>query len=333
MADIAAHLGVSRQLVSLVLRDLPGASEETRQRVTAAAQELGYSLNLGARTLRQSRSRQIGVSFAPVHAPEPDTVEAIYPAAAAAGYQVVLSAQTATRTTEQSVMELLTYRCAAIIVIGSDLTAAALRELAERAKIPLVAIGSSGGSTHFDVIRSAGDDGVAQLAEHLIGLGHTRITYVHSPALPVAATRQRGYLTALTAAGLTADVLTTRGGDYTEESGAAAGRELLARRGLPTAVMTGNDQAATGLIQVLARAGVRIPADVSITGYDDSRFAGLSSIDLTTVRQDPQLMGEAAVAAAVRRIDRPRLSPLATVIPVHLVLRTSTGVPPTEQRS
>lgn len=329
MADIAAHLGVSRQLVSLVLRDMPGASEETRQRVTAAARELGYSLNLGARTLRQSRSRQIGVSFAPVHATEPDTVEAIYPVAAAAGYQVVLSAQTGTRTTQQSVEELLTYRCAAIIVIGSDLSGAELSELAERAKVPLVTVGTSGRSSHFDVIRSAGDDGLAQLTDHLIGLGHARITYVHSPALPVSVTRRKGYLRSMQAAGLTPDVLVTRGPDYTEESGAAAARDLLDRPSLPTAVMTGNDQAAAGLIPVLARAGVQIPGDVSVTGFDDSRFARLSAFDLTTARQAPELMGAAAVAAAVRRIDRPELASAVTVIPTELVVRSSTGAPRT----
>lgn len=327
MADIAAHLGVSRQLVSIVLRDMPGASEETRQRVFAAAGELGYSLNLGARTLRQSRSRQIGVSFAPVHATEPETLETIYPVAAARGYQVVLSAQTDTRDTRRSVEELLTYRCAAIIVIGSDLPAVELGELARRAKVPLVAVGVSGRSDAFDVVRSAGDQGLALLTDHLISLGHRRISYVHSPGLPVAVTRRRGYLSRMRAAGLAEDVLTTAGADYTEEAGAAAGRELLSRAELPTAVMAGNDQAAAGLLQTLSRAGVRVPDDVSVTGFDDSWFARLSFVDLTTARQAPDLMGTAAVDAAIRRIDGPILRPVSTVIPTTLVIRGSTSTP------
>jgi DNA-binding LacI/PurR family transcriptional regulator len=327
MADIAAYLGVSRQLVSIVLRDMPGASEETRRRVIAAAAELGYSLNLGARTLRQSRSRQIGVSFAPVHATEPETLETIYPVAAASGYQVVLSAQTATRGTRQSVEELLTYRCAAIIVIGSDLPAADLGDLAQRAKVPLIAVGVGGRSGDFDVIRSAGDEGLALLTRHLIGLGHQRIAYVHSPGLPVATTRRRGYLSVIRAAGLAEDVVTTDGPDYTEEAGAAAGRRLLTRAALPTAVMAANDQAASGLLQTLTRAGIRVPADVSVTGFDDSWFARLSFVDLTTARQAPDLMGAAAVRAAVRRIDRPTVKPAVTVIPTELVLRSSTATP------
>ena len=97
-----------------VQAQLPGASPETRDRVLKAAKDLGYSPHIGARTLRQSRPRQIGVAFAPAHATEPDIVEAIYPAAAEHGYRVVLSAQTSTRTTVLAVEELLGYRCASI---------------------------------------------------------------------------------------------------------------------------------------------------------------------------------------------------------------------------
>lgn len=325
MADIAAHLGVSRQLVSIVLRDVAGASDETRERVLRAARDLSYSPNLGARTLRQTRSRHLGVSFSPVHATEPDMVEAIYPAAADVGYQVVLSAQTATRNTHQSVEELLTYRCAAIIVIGSDLSTSELGELARRVKVPLVAVGSGKRNSDFDVVRSAGEEGLALVTRHLIGLGHTAITYVHSPSLPAAAWRRRGYTAAMRTAGLETDVLTTTGPDYTEESGAAAGRELLARRELPTAVMAGNDQAALGLLQTLSRARISIPGDVSLTGFDDSRFARLSFVDLTTARQDSKLMGTAAVAAVVRRIDRPTLKPQVSRVRTELVVRSSTG--------
>ena len=121
MADIAAELGVSRQLVSLVLRDQPGASEQTRVRVKEAATRLGYSPHAGARLLRQYSSRQLGVVFDPAHATEHEIVQAIYGSAAEAGYQVVLSATTEARTGMQAVEELLGYRCAALVVIGADL--------------------------------------------------------------------------------------------------------------------------------------------------------------------------------------------------------------------
>lgn len=327
MADLAAHLGVSRQLVSIVLRDMPGASPETRERVRRAATELGYRPHIGARTLRQTRSRHIGVAFTPAHATEPDIVEAIYPTAAKHGYQVVLSPQTRTRSTPQAVEELLGYRCAAVIVIGPELAGAALKALAKRVQVPVVVIGWGDRNRAFDVVRSAGDAGVELAVAHLVQLGHRQIAYVHAAAMPPAPLRLQGYTRAVAEAGLEIDVVTVPGEDYTEEAGAVAGRQLLERSQLPTAVVTGNDQVAVGVLQVLARAGVAVPGTVSLTGFDNSRFARQSSVDLTSASQDPEQMGEAAVAAAVRRIQDPTLRPSLFVVEPDLMVRTSTGRP------
>ena len=326
MADLAEDLGVSRQLVSLVLRDQPGASDETRARVWAAAARLGYRPHVGARALRQSASRQLGVVFVPTHATEPDIVEAIYPAAAAHGYQLVLSAVTATRTSAQAVEELLGYRCAGLIVIGAHLAGKAAAELAARARVPVVSVGAGRRNGSVDVVRSAGDVGVALCVRHLAALGHRQIAYVHSASMSPAALRLSGYLEAMAELALQPAVLELHG-DYTEESGAEAARRLLAERRLPTAVVTGNDQAAMGLILALARAGVSVPEQVSVTGFDDSRFARLSAVDLTTVRQDPVRMGAAAVAAVLRRVLDPKARPREVVIPTRLVERGSTAVP------
>jgi DNA-binding LacI/PurR family transcriptional regulator len=328
MADVAAHLGVSRQLVSIVMRDMPGASETTRQRVRQAASELGYQPHIGARSLRQTRSTQIGVSFAPAHTTEPDIVEAIYPEATRSGYRVVLSAQTATRSTTQAVDELLGYRCAALIVIGSDLTDAAMRKLARRAKVPVVVIGAGVPNAAYDVVRSVGEAGTSLMVEHLVSLGHRRIAYVHAGSMASAEPRLQGYLTATAAAGLEVDVIQVQGADYTEEAGATAGRLLLQRAALPTAVVAGNDQQAFGVMVVLSRAGVIVPDQVSVTGFDDSRTARLSCVDLTTARQDPVLMGRAAVEAAVHRIDNPDVAPSVALIQPTSVVRSSTGPAP-----
>jgi DNA-binding LacI/PurR family transcriptional regulator len=327
MADIAAHLGVSRQLVSIVLRDGPGASADTRARVRQAAQELGYNPHIGARTLRQSRSRQIGVAFAPAHGSEPDIVEAIYPAASEHSYQVVLSAQTGTRSTGQAFEELLGYRCAAIIVIGSDLNNTEMRTLVKRVKVPVVVVGAGERNTTYDVVRSAGDTGIALAVEHLVEFGHEQIAYIHAEAMPAAALRLKGYARATEQAGIAEDVVVVAGPDYTEESGADAARRLLARRQLPTAIVAGNDQVAVGAMQVLSRAGVALPQEVSMTGFDDSRFAQLSSIDLTTARQDPRLMGECAIGAAIRRINDATLRPSLRIVQPTLVVRSSTSAP------
>jgi DNA-binding LacI/PurR family transcriptional regulator len=324
MSDIAAHLGVSRQLVSIVLRELPGASSKTRERVMTAARELGYSPNIGARTLRQTRSRHIGVAFAPAHSSEPDIVEAIYSAASDHGYQVVLSAQTRSRSTAQAVEELLGYRCAAMIVVGSDLSVPALRTLSKRVKVPMVVVGGGERSASFDVIRSAGDVGIALAVAHLVELGHRQIAYVHCGSMPSAALRLRGYRRAMARAGLEQDVVAVNGRDFTELAGAAAGRRVLDRSELPTAIVAGNDQQAVAVLQVLTRAKVDIPGMVSLTGFDNSRVARLPSVELTSASQDPEQMGRAAVEAAVRRIGQSTATPSIFVVDSHLVVRTST---------
>jgi DNA-binding LacI/PurR family transcriptional regulator len=326
MGDIAAHLGVSRQLVSLVLRDAPGASQETRARVREAAAALGYRPHLGARALRAPSSKHVGVAFTPAHATEPDIVESIYPAAERRGYGVVLSAQTPARGTEQALDELLGYRCEATIVIGSTVGHDALRELARHSPVPLVVVGAGHKNPSFDVVRSAGDAGIAQAVRHLVGLGHRDVVYVHCEAMPPAELRLQGYLDAAAEHGLSTNVI-RMSGDYTEEAGSAAARQLLTGDRLPTAIVAGNDQAAFGVIVTLARAGIDVPAQVSVTGFDDSRLAALSSLALTTCRQDPVLMGEAAVEAAIRRIRRASARPSEFVIASSLVVRRSTAPP------
>ena len=146
--------------------------------------------------------------------------------------------------------------------------------------------------------------------------------------MPVAGIRMRGYIRAASAADFEADVVSVPGPDYAEEAGAEAGRILLARNELPTAVVTGNDQQAVGLLQVLSRAGIAVPGRVSLTGFGDGWAARLSSVDLTTARQDPEKMGTAAIQAAIRRIDQPTLPPSVSVVEPWLVVRGSTGRPP-----
>jgi len=327
MADIAAHLGVSRQLVSLVLRDLPGASDATRRRVWDAAHELGYRPHAGARALRRSRSSDLGVVFSPVHATEPEIVEAMYDAAGAQGYHVILAALTSNRSLGEAVDELLGHRCAAIVVMGAELSHRDLSAIVRRTPVPVVTVGGGNRNAAYDVVRSSGDRGIAAAVEHLVSLGHQRVCFVNSSTMLPGPLRLQGYRKAMARHGLEPDTVTWVGG-YDEEAGAAAGRTLLQRPLLPTAVVAGNDQIAFGLLQVMLRAGVRVPEDLSLTGFDDIRVARLPGVELTTVRQDPALMGAAAVEIAVRRLDDPAQSPTVRVVPTKLVVRASTAGAP-----
>src|ERR1700712_2493029 len=156
MGDVAHRVGVSRQAVGLVFRNDRGISAETRQRILEAADELGYQPDVAARSLRQATSKYLGVVFSPNHAAEVDIVDALYPAAAAGGYGVVLSALTSTRDANTAIDEVLGYRCAAVLLVGLTLGDANLRRLAE--KLPVVSIGGNeAGDTGCDYVRSAGD--------------------------------------------------------------------------------------------------------------------------------------------------------------------------------
>ncbi|MEV2276606.1 LacI family DNA-binding transcriptional regulator [Nocardiopsis sp. NPDC049922] len=325
MADVAARVGVSRQLVSLVMSDRPGPSARTRQRVLRAAEEVGYRADRTARLLRRARSRQIGVLFTMEHPLDVHLVEAVYPAAAELDYGVVLSALLSTRGERESIDDLLGLRCEALILIG--LSAAAPAHLATiAAQVPVVEIGQRTGGEGTDSVRTADADGARQAVDHLVGQGHRAIAHVDAGELPGAPERRRGYTDAMRAHGLGGHVEVI-GGDYSEESGARAARALLTRDRPPTAVVASNDRCALGLVETLVRAGVRVPEDVAVVGYDDSRTARLSFLDLTSVRQDAGRMAGLAVACAAERLDEGRTTNRHVVLEPTLVVRGSTGPP------
>jgi DNA-binding LacI/PurR family transcriptional regulator len=177
------------------------------------------------------------------------------------------------------------------------------------------------------VVHSDGRSGVAAVTQHLLALGHRRLAYVHCPALPDASARLRGFRTAATAGDGDVRVLQLDGLGYDEEAGSEAARRLLAESPRPTALVAGNDQQAVGALWVLLRAGVQVPGDMSVAGYDDTRYARLSAVDLTTARQDTVALGRQAVSAAVRRIEHPGLPPEVFTVAPRLVVRGSTAAP------
>ncbi|HEU4514141.1 MAG TPA: LacI family DNA-binding transcriptional regulator [Nocardioidaceae bacterium] len=324
MGDVAAHIGVSRQLVSLVMRSAPGPSAESRERVLGAAAELGYHPDTAAQMLRRGRSRHLGVLFTMRQPHDVALVDGIYPAAERLGYAVALGAIGPSRGEEKAVEELLGYRVEALILIGPYLAQEPLAELAEQ--LPIVQVGRRIGLPGVDSVRTADDRGAQQAIDHLVGLGHRDIVHVDGGTLPGATERRRGYRTAMRRHGLEEHVRVLPG-DYTEESGARAARQLLQADNPPTAVLAGNDLCAHGFLDTLIRTGLNVPGDVSVVGYDDSPIAGLSFIDLTTVRQDAARMAELAVQAAAERLDDGRTAARDVVLDPALVIRGTTARP------
>ncbi|WP_307841555.1 LacI family DNA-binding transcriptional regulator [Streptomyces endocoffeicus] len=326
MSDVAARVGVSQALVSLVFRNQPGASAETRRRVFRAAEELGYRPDTAAQLLRRARSRQLGVLFTMRQPHDVGIVEALYPAARKHGYTLVLNAMVDTRDERQAMDELLGLRCEAIITIGTTFERHPLATDVGRPSI--VEINPLTRAAGTDVVRTAERNGMRQAVDHLVVQGHRAIAHIDGGGMPAAEERRRGYRAAMRRHGL-ADHIQVHPGDYTEESGARVARDLLARPELPTAVIAGNDRCAHGLLGTLLRAGVSVPDDVSVVGYDDSQLARLSFIDLTSVRQDAAEAAEAAVRAAAERLDEGRTADRDIVLDPTLVVRGSTGPPRT----
>jgi DNA-binding LacI/PurR family transcriptional regulator len=326
MRDVAALVGVSQQAVSLVFRNAPGVSDKTRERVFTAAAELGYRPDAAAQVLRSTRNYRLGVLFSLQQPYEVDLVEALYPAAARHGYQLVLGAQAAGRDQRTAVDELLGARTEALILIAPADDRDQLTELA--GQLPVVDIGRRlpGTGTGADVVRCADARGARLAVEHLVRLGHREIVHVDGGTLPGAADRRTAYRTTMRRHGL-ADAVRVLPGDRTEDSGERAARTLLGGDRLPTAVFAANDRCAHGLLQSLTRAGVDVPTDVSLVGYDDSRVARLPFVDLTSIRQDATVMADLAIQAAVERLDAGRTKPREFVVEPTLTARGSTAPP------
>jgi DNA-binding LacI/PurR family transcriptional regulator len=329
MADVAEKAGVSRALVSIVFRNQPGASEETRRRVLRVADEIGYRPDSAARLLARGRSRTIGVMFTVHQTFHTDLIEGIYPEAERLGYDVLLSASAHGRSEEKAVEALLGHRCEALILLGPDADPGYLDELGQRAVT--VSVSRRVPRARVDFVHSAEGKGVRQAMDHLVELGHRRIVHIDGGRGPGSAERRRAYRAAMRRHGLHAQERVIPG-EHTEQSGIETGHMLVAERdrglGLPTAVLAGNDRCAWGLLMTLTRAGIEIPGDVSVVGYDDSHLSHLMPIGLTTVRQDARLMAEHAVQFAVERLEKPESEPREAVLDPKLVVRGTSGPVP-----
>ena len=325
LADVAAEAGVSKALVSIVMREAPGASAATRRRVLDVAERLGYRPDSRARLLRSGRSRLLGVVFGVEHAFHGDLVTGLYEAAGKIKYELTLSAVTPHRDERTAIAGLLQDRCEALILLGPRSSVAELAALTTR--MPVVALARRVRQRTVDVVRNDDSRGQHQAVDHLVSLGHRRIAHLDGGRTPGAAERRRGYQEAMRQHGLEAEIRIVPGGPTDEEGAAAAGALLAAEEAVPTAITVFNDHAATGVLDVIRRSGLAIPGDVSVVGYDDSRLARLTHVDLTTIAQDTAAMTTLAAARAADRIENTPVARREVVIPPRIVVRGTTGGP------
>lgn len=322
LADVAARVGLSPASVSLVLRGAPGPSPATRARVLAAADALGYRPDRAASMLASRRSGAVGVVLDIRSTFHAELVEELLALAERRGRDLLLGARSPSRDERRAVESLVDSRCEALVLLGSDAPADRLAELG--ATLPVVAVGRRLPGAGVDVVRVPDDDGAAEQTRHLLALGHREVVHVDGGAGSIAAERRDGYLAAMRAAGLPGRVVA---GGHGEADGARAAHALLAGETLPTAVAVFNDRCAVGLLDTLARAGVDVPAAVSVAGYDDSPLSRLAHVDLTTVSQDVPGTAEDVFDLLAERVDGGRDVAREVVRAPRLITRGSTGRP------
>lgn len=329
MSDVAEVAGVSHQTVSRVLNDFPKIRPATRDRVLAAIEELGYRRNRAARTLVTRRSKAIGVITADMnHFGPANIMLGLESASREAGYSLSLTAlpEISTTALRSAVDQLLDQAVEAVVMVVAHQTALTLAQSLHIA-VPLVLVEGDLSATPL----TAGVDQIAgarRATTHLLDLGHQSVLHLPGPADWVeAAARQEGWRTALEERGRPVPALMARG-DWSSRSGYESGQAMLQqlRPIRPTAVFAANDQMALGLLRALQVAGLRVPGDVSVVGFDDIPESGYFSPPITTVRQDFPELGRRTMALVLRVLDG-ELEASEPLVQPQLIVRSSTAAP------
>ncbi|MCP4304131.1 MAG: LacI family transcriptional regulator [bacterium] len=324
--DVADRAGVSKSLVSLVMREPERVSEASRVAVLAAAEELGYRPNAVARSLVQRRTKVIGVVLSDLHNPfYADVADGIEEAAFQRGYRAMLSSGFLDPKREHGAIDMmLELRVDGLIMLGSMMKVTKIEKMVTAVPVTLL-----GRHTRSKVVDSVGVDdsaGAQEAVDYLIEQGHRKIAHIHAGNVAGSPRRRSGYEKAMRRHGLDEHIRLVRGA-FTESGGAAAMTEILASGDLPTAVFAPNDFAALGALEVIDAAGLDIPGDISLVGYDDLALAALPRIGLTTVGQPRTDLGREATHLVLERLDEGRESARHVVVPPNLVVRSTTGPP------
>lgn len=322
--DVAERAGVSKSVVSRVMRGGRSVSPSSRDAVVAAAEQLGYRANAVARSLVQRRTYNVGVMVSDLHNIFfAEVLDGLYAAAAARGYRALITTGNRDPVAEQLALEqLLELRADGVVLAGARLSADVIAAVARL--VPIALVGSDLRLRDVDVVVDDDFHGATLAVGHLVKLGHRDIALIDGGQGAGAAQRRAGYETAMQRARL-ATHARVEPGDFTEEGGYEGARRLLRRP--PTAIFASNDQSAVGALNAIEEAGLSVPGDISLIGYDNTALAALRHISLTTIHQPRRQIGEMAMTAVLRRIEHPGAKAQRHVLAPRLVLRATTGKP------
>jgi LacI family transcriptional regulator, galactose operon repressor len=312
MYDVAKLAGVSQPTVSRVLNqnatDIP-ISEETRQRVIEAINQLGYRRNNVARSLRTQRTHTVALLIADIsngfYHPIARTVQDI---ARKHGYEVLIANSDHVYENEKHFCEIvLGHGVDGVIMVPIHLTNEDLAYYVSQTHIPFVVLAEQIVHPQIDVVFVNDVLATYEVTRWLISdKGHTRIGYIGVPAdLPPGPRRLRGFTQAMEEAGLEMDKRFMPESDFTLEGGRKVARKMIEAGDMPSALMVANDLMAIGIILELQEAGYSIPEDVAIVGFDDIPEATIIRPALTTIAQNPRDIGEKLATALFERIENP----------------------------
>ena len=330
--DIAQAANVTPGTVSRALRDSPRVNSDTKERIQRLAEEMGYTPDAQARSLVIGRTQTIGIVVTTMTDPFVGTmVQTIESAAFEHGYTVILASSNEIPEREIEAVQMLQSRRVDGVIVTSSRVGSLYQEHLDRLRVPVVLINSlvhhSGGYTY-----SIGVDnhhGGYLATSHLLQMGHRCIAYVSAPAdRSDNAERQRGYCDALAEAGIESDPALILQGTGRAGGGQRALPQLLSLHPAPTAVFCYNDVTAIGLISAARGAGLSIPQDLAIVGFDDIAFAQFVHPALTTIAQPVQRLGRGAVEmvlALLSDADRSEQAVSDAQVRGRLVVRASSG--------
>jgi LacI family transcriptional regulator len=300
--DVAARAGVSVATVSRALNNLGTVQDGTSKRVIAAARALRYVPHAAARSLSIRRSHTIGVVLPEVHGEFfSEVIRGIDVAARQRGYHILVSGSHDDVQEMSAVLHALRGRVDGLMVMSPDRGLGSISR-ALTADTPFVLLNSA--ATSRPAIRIDNHAGARAMTEHLLALGHRGIAFIAGPERNTdAAERLRGYRTALGTTDAAKPPHVEVAGDFTENSGYAAAQQILAMKPRPTAIFAANDAMAVGALHALREAGLQLPKEMALAGFDDIPMARYLTPKLTTVHVDIAELGRRAVEQLVASIE------------------------------